>query len=143
MIAHAHAKYMRVSSRKVRQVIELIRGKDVSTALAVLNQLGKGSCERIEKLLKSAVSNAKEKGLDEGQLYISRIISEVGPSWKRFRAAPFGRANPILKRTSHLTIELDLLNLSRPAQQNLKTQSEPLAHPTALARKKKTLALAK
>ncbi len=142
MIAHAHAKYMRVSSRKVRQVIDLIKGKDVGTALAVLNQLGKGSCERIEKLLRSAVSNAKEKGLDESQLFISKINSDIGPSWKRFRAAPFGRANPILKRTSHLTIELDLVNLAPSAPKQVKTQSEPLAIP-AVKGKKKAMAAAK
>ena len=62
----------------------------------------------ISKVLNSAVDNAKQKGLMEDQLFISRIVADQGPSWKRFRAASFGRATPILKKTTHLTIELDL-----------------------------------
>lgn len=109
MIVRATGKYIRVSPRKVRQVIDLVRGKNVSTSLAMLTQLEKGSAERIAKVIRSAVSNAKEKGLDETQLVISKITADGGPSWKRFRAAPFGRANPVLKRTTHLTVELDLV----------------------------------
>jgi len=60
-------------------------------------------------VLDSAISNAKQKGLREDQLFISRIIANNGPMWKRYRAATFGRATEILKRTTHLTIELDLI----------------------------------
>jgi len=55
------------------------------------------------------VDNAKQKGLDETQLYISKITADSGPSWKRYRAEAFGRASVILKRTAHLKIELDLI----------------------------------
>lgn len=98
-----------MAPRKVRQVIDLIRGKEVARALAVLSQVNKGSCEYITKVLNSAISNAKHKGLNESQLFVSKITANEGPSWKRYRAASFGRATPILKRTTHLTIELDLI----------------------------------
>ena len=109
MIATAKGRYIRVSPTKVRQVINLIRGKDVNTSVAMLTHINKGSTESISKVLNSAISNAKQKGLNEDQLFISKITADPGPSWKRFRAAAFGRATRILKRTSHLTIELDLI----------------------------------
>jgi large subunit ribosomal protein L22 len=108
MIAKAQGKYLKVSSMKMRQVIDAIRGKDVPTSIALLAQINKGSAALIKKVFDSAVSNAKQKGVTEDQLYISRITADHGGSWKRFRAASFGRATPILRRTSHLTIELDL-----------------------------------
>lgn len=109
MIAKARGSYIRVSPTKVRQVIDLLRGKDVAASLAVLEYVNKGSAGLITKILNSAVSNAKQKGLTEEQLYISRITADQGPVWKRFRAAAFGRATRILKKTTHLTIELDLI----------------------------------
>lgn len=108
MIASARGRFMRVAPAKVRQVIDLIRGKDVKTSLVVLKQVNKGSRERIEKVLNSAINNAKQKGLNEDQLFISKITADIGPSWSRYRAAAFGRASPILKRTTHLTVELDV-----------------------------------
>ena len=108
MIAQARGRYLRLSPMKVRQVIDLIRGKDVSSSLVILTHVNKGSTRSIAKILNSAISNAKQKGLNEDQLYISKIIADQGPMWKRFRAASFGRATSILKRTTHLTIELDL-----------------------------------
>lgn len=109
MIAQAKSRFLRISPMKVRQVIDLIREKNVLTAQAILSQLGKGSTDRILKVLDSAVSNAKQKGLTEEQLFVSKITADQGPSWKRWRPAPFGRATRILKRTTHLTIELDLI----------------------------------
>lgn len=108
MIAQAKGQFVRLSPMKVRQVIDLVRGKDVTTSLSVLSQVTKRPAATIKKILDSAVSNAKQKGLTEEQLYISKIIADKGPMWKRFRAAGFGRASSILKRTTHLTIELDL-----------------------------------
>ena len=108
MIAQAKGRYIRISPMKMRQVIDLIRGKDVMTSLVVLTHLNKGSKTIISKVLNSALSNAKRKGLSEDQLFISKITADQGPSWKRYRAAGFGRASSILKRTTHLTIELDL-----------------------------------
>ncbi len=109
MISQATAKYIRVSPMRARQVIDLIRGKRVADSLAILVHLQKGSTKSISKLLVSAVSNAKSKGLNEDQLYISKITADQGPVWKRFRAASFGRAAQIRKKTSHITIELDLI----------------------------------
>ena len=93
---------------KVRQVINLIRGRDAESALGILAQVPKGSTPMIRKVLSSAISNAKQKGLVENQLFISKIIANPGPMWKRFRAAAFGRASSILRKTTHLTIELDV-----------------------------------
>ena len=109
MIAKAKGQYIRISPTKVKLVIDLIRGKDITSSLTILAQTNKGATAAIAKVLNSAVSNAKQKGLDESQLYISKITADQGPTWKRFRAAPFGRATRILKRTTHLTIELDLI----------------------------------
>lgn len=109
MIAQAKGRYLRISPKKVRPVIDLIRGKNVTASLAALTYAQKGCAEEISKVLTSAISNAKQKGLDENQLYVSKVTADQGPSWKRFRAAPFGRAVPILKKTTHLTIELDLI----------------------------------
>ena len=108
MIAHAKGRFLRISPTKVRQVIDLIRGKDVPSTVALLTHTHKRASQIINKVLYSAISNAKQKGLTENQLFISRIEANLGPAWKRYRAAAFGRAMPILKRTTHLTIELDL-----------------------------------
>jgi large subunit ribosomal protein L22 len=109
MIAKAKARYVRMSPKKVRPLLNLIRGRDVVTSLAILTYANKGSTKFIGKILQSAISNAKQRGLDETQLYVSKITADNGPSWKRFRAAAFGRATKILKRTTHVTIELDLM----------------------------------
>jgi len=108
MIAKAEGKFLRVSPTKVRQVIDLIRHKDALEAQSILINLNKRPKEYLIKILKSAIANAKVKGFKAEQLYVSKIICNVGPSWKRFKAAAFGRAQPILRRTSHIKIELDL-----------------------------------
>ena len=108
MIAIARGKYLRVSSMKMRQVCDALRGKDVPTCLAMLAQINKGASSHVKKVLDSAISNAKQKGLSEEQLYIKAITANHGGAWKRFRAASFGRATPILRRTTHLTVELDI-----------------------------------
>lgn len=109
MIAKAQGNFLRLKPMNVRQVIDLIRGKDVASSLVTLAQLEKGATGMITKILNSAVSNAKQKGLVEDQLFVSKITADQGPMWKRFRAASMGRATPILKRTTHITIELDLI----------------------------------
>lgn len=108
MIAKAEGKFLRISPTKVRQVIDLIRHKDVQEAQSILTLLNKRPKEYLIKILKSAVANAKSKGFDAKQLYISKIICNSGPTWKRYKAAAFGRAAPIKKRTAHIKIELDL-----------------------------------
>lgn len=108
MIAKAKSKFIRVSPPKARQVMDLIRHKPVTEASSLLINLNKRPKEYLLKILNQAIANAKVKGFNSEQLYISKIICDVGPSWKRFKAAAFGRAAPIKKRTAHITIELDL-----------------------------------
>lgn len=108
MIVKAEGKFLRISPTKVRQVMDLIRHRSVLEAEAILRQLNKRPKEYLQKILKSAIANARVKGFNVGQLYISKIICNVGPIWKRYKAAAFGRAAPIKKRTAHIRIELDL-----------------------------------
>jgi large subunit ribosomal protein L22 len=108
MIVKAEQKHIRISPSKFRLVLDLIRHKDVLEAEAILLNLNKRPKEQLIKILRSAVANAKVKGFDPQQLYISKLICNVGPSWKRYKAAAFGRATSIKRRTSHIKIELDL-----------------------------------
>ncbi len=108
MIAKAEGKFLRISPPKVRQVIDLLRHKDVLEAQSILANLNKRPKEYLVKILKSVIANAKVKGFNTEQLYISKIVCNVGPAWKRYKAAAFGRAAPIKKRTAHIKIELDL-----------------------------------
>jgi large subunit ribosomal protein L22 len=108
MLIKSELKYARISPTKVRQVMALIRNRDVLAAEAILVSLNKRTKEYLIKVLRSAIANAKVKGFKPEQLYVSKAICDVGPSWKRYKAAAFGRAAPILRRTSHIRIELDL-----------------------------------
>jgi large subunit ribosomal protein L22 len=108
MLAKAQGKFVRGSSKKMRQVVDLVRGMNAQEALIFLRFVDKRPSQAIRKVLGSALANAKTKGLAVENLVISRIVADEGPRWKRFRAAAFGRATEILKRTSHITIELDL-----------------------------------
>lgn len=108
MIVKAEGKFLRISPQKVRQVTTLISGKTVTEAEAILYHINKRPKEYLIKILKSAVANAKNKGLNPQQLYISKAVCNIGPVWKRYRAAAFGRATEIRKRNSHIRIELDL-----------------------------------
>jgi len=108
MIVKAEGKFIRLVPTRVRQVIDLIRRKDVTEAQAILTNVNKRPKEYLIKLLKQAVANAKVKGFSQEQLYISKIVCDGGPAWKRYKAAAFGRAAPIKKRTSHIRIELDI-----------------------------------
>ena len=105
--ARAHLRYARISSRKVRIVADLIRGKDVDEALATLKFTPKAASVLIEKLLKSAIANAENNhGMKHEKLYISEIYANQGPTLKRIRPAAKGSAVRIRKRTSHITIVL-------------------------------------
>lgn len=108
MIVRAEGKFLRISPTKVRQIIDLIRDKDVLAAQGILTTLNKRAKEYLIKILNQAISNAKVKGFSSEKLYISKIICNNGPIWKRYKAAAFGRAVPIKRRTSHIRIELDL-----------------------------------
>ena len=105
--AKATLKYARISARKVKIVADLIRGKNVDEALAIVKYTPKASSTIIEKLLKSAIANAENNHNMNGQnLYIAEIYANQGPTMKRIRAAAKGSAVRIRKRTSHITIVL-------------------------------------
>ena len=108
MEAIAKLRYARISARKVKIVIDLIRGKQVDEALAILRYTPKAASPMVEKLLKSAIANAENNnGLKRDKLYIKEIYANQGPTAKRVRPAPQGRAYRVRKRTSHVTIVLD------------------------------------
>jgi len=94
------------SPTKVRQVVNLIRGKDVGEALAILQLLNKRAARIVEKVLKSAISNAELKDMDIDNLYIKEIRVDKGLTLKRYRPRAYGRATPIRRRYSHIFIKL-------------------------------------
>ena len=105
--AHATSKYIRTSAQKAGLVLDLIRGKDVNRALATLKFTRKSVAEDISKLLRSAIANAQQKdgfGGDVERLFVSECYANQGPSQKRVRPAPMGRAFRVVKRTTHLTV---------------------------------------
>ena len=105
---HATAKYIRISSSKVTAVIDLIRGKQVSEAKAILMNTPKAATEPVLKLLNSAVANAENNlEMNKDNLYVAEIYANMGPTLKRFRPRAQGRATSIRKRTSNITIVLD------------------------------------
>ena len=104
----AVAKYIRISSSKVRIVIDLIRGKSVAEARAILMNTPKAATEPALKLLNSAVANAENNlEMAADSLYIAEAYADQGPTLRRFRPRAQGRATRIRKRTSHITIVLD------------------------------------
>ncbi|MEW5980432.1 MAG: 50S ribosomal protein L22 [Acidobacteriota bacterium] len=108
MEAHATAKYIRGSAQKIRLVVDLIRGKNVSEAYTILKFTKKRACREVEKVLRSAVANAeqKEQGVDVDRLVISQAYVNEGPRMKRLRPAPMGRAYRIQRRMSHISIHV-------------------------------------
>ena len=105
MEAKAHLKYARISPRKVKIVLDLIRGKDVAQAMAILKKTPKSASEYLTKLLRSAVANAENNfNMDASKLYVSECFVCPGPILKRIMPRAQGRAFRILKRTSHVTI---------------------------------------
>src|SRR5690606_14696770 len=107
--AHATAKYVRTSAQKAGWVRDLIGGRDVNSALATLRFARKSVARDIEKVLRSAIANATQKdgfGGDVERLYVNACYANQGPSQKRIRPAPMGRAFRIIKRTAHLTVEV-------------------------------------
>lgn len=107
MEARAKLSYARISSRKVKIVIDLIRNKPVGEALGILKNTPKAASEPVEKLLKSAIANAENNhNMDVNNLYVAEIFAGQGPTLKRIRPRAQGRAFRIRKRTSHITIVL-------------------------------------
>jgi large subunit ribosomal protein L22 len=107
--AHATAKYVRTSAQKAGLVLDLIRGRDVNHALATLRFARKAVARDIEKVLRSAIANAQNKdgfGGDVDRLMVTACFADQGPSQKRIRPAPMGRAFRVVKRTAHLTVRV-------------------------------------
>ncbi len=105
MEAKAKARYVRIAPRKARLVIDLIRGKQVGEALAILQHTPRAASPIIEKVVRSAVANAEHNNeLDVNKLVISEAFVDEGPTLKRFRPRAQGRASRINKRTSHITV---------------------------------------
>lgn len=105
MEAKAQVKYARISPRKVKIVCDIIRGKDVNTARAILKNTPKAASEIMIKVLNSAVANAENNlGLDPASLYVSETYANPGPILKRMQPVSKGRGYRINKRTSHITI---------------------------------------
>ena len=103
--AKAILRYTRISARKVKIVADLIRGKHVDEALTIIKFTPKAASEILEKLLKSAIANAENNhGMNRGNLIVSEIYANQGPTLKRIRPAAKGSAVRIRKRTSHVTI---------------------------------------
>jgi large subunit ribosomal protein L22 len=107
--AQATARFVRTSAQKAGLVLGLIRGKDVNRALATLKYTRKGIAADVEKVLRSAIANAQNKdgfSGDVDRLFVSAAFANQGPSAKRVRPAPMGRAFRVLKRTAHLTVKV-------------------------------------
>ena len=110
--ARAVRKHIRSSPRKMRTVVNLVRGKPVPEALSILHFMPQKATRPVELTIKSAVFNVMDKfrdeRVDEESLVVQDIRVDEGPMFKRFRPAPRGRAHPIRKRTSHLTVVVGL-----------------------------------
>jgi len=107
--AQATAKYIRSSAQKAGLVLDLIRGKDINRALTALQFSNKSVARDVAKVLRSAVANVQQKdgfGGDVERLFVSKCHADNGPSMKRVRPAPMGRAFRVVKRTTHLTVEV-------------------------------------
>src|SRR5688500_13853722 len=107
--AQATAKYVRTSAQKAGLVLDLIRGKDINRALSALQFSKKAVARDVAKVLRSAVANAQQQesfGGDVERLFVSKCHADNGPSMKRVRPAPMGRAFRVVKRTTHLTVEV-------------------------------------
>ena len=109
MLAKAIARYVPMTPRKVGYVIEPLRRRTVAEALALLSVANRRAARPLAKLVSSAFANARTQHpeLREEEVVISRVFANEGPRAKRFRAAAFGRAARILKRTTHITVELE------------------------------------
>ena len=103
--AKAHANFVRIAPRKAQLVADLIRGKQVGEAIAILRHTPKAASPILEKLLNSAIANAEHNyQLDVNNLVVSQVYANQGPTMKRFRPRAMGRASRINKRTSHITL---------------------------------------
>lgn len=108
MEAKAVARYVRISPQKARLVADLVRGKNIESAINALRFMPKKGARILRKVLESAVANASQnEAIDVDTLYVKKINVDGGPMLKRIRPRAMGRASRILKRTSHITVVLD------------------------------------
>lgn len=109
METRAIARFVRVPPRKARLVVDLIRGRDVEQALVMIRFTPKRAARIIEKVLRSAMANAQHnQGVrDVDRLFVKAVFVDEGSRWKRWQPRAMGRATPIRKRTSHITVVLD------------------------------------
>jgi large subunit ribosomal protein L22 len=139
MEAQATARNIRTSAQKAGLVCELIRGKSVNQALATLQFTRKTIARELAKVLRSAVANAQQKetfGGDIERLYVLACYADQGPSAKRVRPAPMGRAFRVVKRTAHLTVRL----AERPLKIARVSDSGAAAQPAKAKRTRRTAA---
>nr|QCI06422.1 ribosomal protein L22 [Dictyurus purpurascens] len=109
--SQAIGKYLRISTHKARRVLEQIKGKQYNEAQLILEFMPYRSCKTINKILKSAFKNIKQKNIEnieKNRVFIKKAIANQGPSLKRFQPRAQGRAFPIRKPTCHITIELEI-----------------------------------
>lgn len=107
----AVARYVRISPSKIRIILDLIRGKDFKTAEAILEYNASPSAKPVLDVLRSAGANAENNlGLNKSDLYVAETFADGGPTLKRHQPVSKGRAHAILKRTSHITVILDVKN---------------------------------
>ncbi|QXM07316.1 50S ribosomal protein L22 [Crassaminicella indica] len=107
MEARAIAKYVRISPRKMKPVVDMVRGMNADEALAVLEYTPRATAKILAKVIQSAKANAENNHeMDADKLYIAEVYANQGPTMKRWRAASMGRGVKILKRTSHVGVVL-------------------------------------
>jgi large subunit ribosomal protein L22 len=142
--ASATARYVRTSAQKAGLVLALIRGKDVNRALATLKYTKKSVAADVSKLLRSAIANAQQKdgfSGDVDRLYVASCYANQGPSQKRVRPAPMGRAFRVLKRTAHLTVQVaerpEKVVLPSPTAEAPKKRAARKPSPTQRSKSKK------
>jgi large subunit ribosomal protein L22 len=107
METKAQAKYIRIAPRKVQVIIPAIKGRKVEEAISILQFMPRKGARILQKVLHSAVANAEQNKVDIDTLVVKTVLVDGGPTLKRFMPRAMGRANPILKRTSHITVFLE------------------------------------
>ena len=123
MQSKAVDRTVRIAPRKVRLILDLVRGKEVGEAISILKLTNKRSSPVVEKLVKSAVANAEHNyDMDIDNLYISEIYADEGPTLKRFRPRAQGRASKINKRTSHITVVVEEYANDVETEENQETE---------------------
>jgi large subunit ribosomal protein L22 len=109
METKAQAKYIRIAPQKVQVIVPAVKGRKVEEAIALLRFLPRKGARILSRVLHSAVANAGQNKVDVDTLYVKKIMVDQGPTMKRWMPRAMGRATPILKRTSHITVILEEL----------------------------------